>query len=83
MKTNRYYNSSHLLIAILLIAAFLRLNHINQPLSDAFSWRETSTAMMADNFYHRNWNIFCKLEQESSEFVIYRIISPEKVPISS
>ncbi|MDN4175953.1 hypothetical protein QWY28_23615, partial [Nocardioides sp. SOB77] len=25
---------------------------------DAFSWREASTAMMADNFFLRSWNIF-------------------------
>jgi hypothetical protein len=45
-------------VAILVIAAILRLNHITQPLVDAFSWRESSTAMMADNFYRNNWNIF-------------------------
>src|SRR5690242_16872859 len=43
--------------AILLIAALARLYHVDQPLTDVFSWRESSTAMMADNFYHRGWNI--------------------------
>jgi hypothetical protein len=43
---------------VLLIAAGLRLPHITQPLVDAFSWREASTAMMADNFGPGRWNIF-------------------------
>jgi 4-amino-4-deoxy-L-arabinose transferase-like glycosyltransferase len=46
------------LIAILIIAAALRLNHIRQPFVDAFSWRQSDMAMMADNFYRGNWNIF-------------------------
>ncbi|GET35673.1 glycosyltransferase family 39 protein [Microseira wollei] len=49
---------SYLLIAILIVAAILRFNQINQPFIDATSWRQASTAMMADNFYRRNWNIF-------------------------
>lgn len=44
--------------AILAVAALLRFNHIRQPLVDAFSWRQASTAMMAANFYHESWNIF-------------------------
>ncbi|TGQ12058.1 glycosyl transferase [Mesorhizobium sp. M2E.F.Ca.ET.166.01.1.1] len=47
-----------ILLAILLIAAIARFHDITQPLVDAFSWRETSTAMMADNFQQRSWNIF-------------------------
>lgn len=46
------------LVAILAIAAALRFVEITQPLVDAFSWRQASTAMMADNFYSRSWNIF-------------------------
>ena len=42
---------------ILIVAAILRFNYINQPLTDVFSWRQTSTAMMADNFFRRDWNI--------------------------
>jgi hypothetical protein len=40
------------------LAGALRLPDIRQPLIDAFSWRESSTAMMADNFRQRNWNVF-------------------------
>ncbi|TIV68774.1 MAG: glycosyl transferase, partial [Mesorhizobium sp.] len=47
-----------ILLAILLVAAIARFHNITQPLVDAFSWRETSTAMMADNFQQRSWNIF-------------------------
>jgi 4-amino-4-deoxy-L-arabinose transferase-like glycosyltransferase len=50
--------SRQLCITIILIAAAtLRLNHITQPYNDAFSWRQASTAMIAHNFYHTNWNI--------------------------
>ncbi len=52
--------SDHRIIlpAILLLAAVLRFNHVNQPLVDVFSWRQASTAMMADNYYRTSWNIF-------------------------
>jgi 4-amino-4-deoxy-L-arabinose transferase-like glycosyltransferase len=43
---------------ILVVAMALRLADIKMPLIDAFSWREASTAMMADNFYQVSWNIF-------------------------
>ncbi|MBK9715799.1 MAG: glycosyltransferase family 39 protein [Kouleothrix sp.] len=46
------------IVVILIVAAILRFNQIGQPLTDVFSWRQTSTAMMADNFFHRDWNIF-------------------------
>lgn len=46
------------LVAILFIAALFRAVHVPQPLVDVFSWREASTAMMADNFRTNGWNIF-------------------------
>jgi len=58
MKTPIYRNTTYLLISILVVAAMWRLIHINQPFIDTFSWRQSSTAMMAENFYRRNWNIF-------------------------
>jgi 4-amino-4-deoxy-L-arabinose transferase-like glycosyltransferase len=42
---------------ILLLAAGLRLRDVNQPYTDAFSWRQSSTAMMAENFHLVNPNI--------------------------
>lgn len=42
---------------ILLAAALLRLYNITQPFVDVFSWRQASTAMMAENFFLRNPNI--------------------------
>jgi hypothetical protein len=33
------------------------MEHITQPFIDKFSWREASTAMMAQNFYRGHWNI--------------------------
>ncbi|MBC6983444.1 glycosyltransferase family 39 protein [Caulobacter sp. 17J80-11] len=45
------------LAGIVLVAALLRFYSVTQPLTDAFSWREASTAMMADNFHQRNWNV--------------------------
>ena len=58
MKLSKFYNHNYLLIIILIVAAVLRLNHVNQPFIDFASWRQGSTAMMADNYYRRNWNIF-------------------------
>ncbi|MER8465097.1 glycosyltransferase family 39 protein [Mesorhizobium sp. M1396] len=47
-----------ILLGILFIAVVFRFHNITLPLVDAFSWRETSTAMMADNFQQHSWNIF-------------------------
>ena len=58
LNMSRLNTSFYLLIIILVLAASLRLNHINQPFTDAFSWRQSSTAMIADNYYRTNWNIF-------------------------
>ncbi len=46
-----------LIVLILLVGAGLRLEHVTQPFADKFSWREASTAMMAQNFYRGQWNI--------------------------
>ena len=46
------------LILFILLGALLRFEHITQPFIDKFSWREASTAMMAQNFYRGQWNIF-------------------------
>jgi 4-amino-4-deoxy-L-arabinose transferase-like glycosyltransferase len=51
-------NSQLFLFSILLIGAILRLQFVSEHLVDGFSWREASTAMMADNFLNRSWNIF-------------------------
>ncbi len=45
------------LFGTLVVAMLLRLYGINQPFIDAFSWRQSSTAMMAENFFRTNWNI--------------------------
>ena len=45
-------------MAVFILAAAVRLEDLRQPLIDAFSWREASTAMMADNFWLRSWNVF-------------------------
>ncbi|WP_327211521.1 ArnT family glycosyltransferase [Rhizobium ruizarguesonis] len=47
-----------ILLGILFIAIVFRFHKITLPLVDGFSWREISTAMMADNFQQRSWNIF-------------------------
>src|SRR5262252_3201540 len=46
------------LTLIILVGALLRTEHVTQPFVDKFSWREASTAMMAQNFYRGQWNIF-------------------------
>jgi|GEM_PF-5561099 len=49
--------TTHWLIAILTLAAFFRLDLINQPFVDFVSWRQSDNATIADNFYRRNLNI--------------------------
>jgi hypothetical protein len=44
------------LVLILIFAALLRFQYVTQPLVDWFSWREASTAMMADNLPSNGWN---------------------------
>jgi len=58
MNIKQLTNKTYFLITIFTVAAIVRFNHINQPFVDVFSWRQASTAMMADNFYRINWNIF-------------------------
>jgi len=45
------------LVALILLGALLRFEHITQPFIEKFSWRQASTAMMAQNFYRGHWNI--------------------------
>ncbi len=47
-----------ILVAALAVGAALRMERIRQPYVDAFSWRQSSTAMIAGNFYRTNPNIF-------------------------
>ncbi|MDA7430549.1 glycosyltransferase family 39 protein [Primorskyibacter aestuariivivens] len=47
-----------LLGLVLLLAGLLRLQYAFQPIVDAFSWREASTAMIAENIPLHGWNIF-------------------------
>jgi Dolichyl-phosphate-mannose-protein mannosyltransferase len=44
--------------SILILAAALRLAYLTQPLVDWFTWREASTAMMADNLPKNGWSPF-------------------------
>lgn len=46
------------LVTIFVVAILMRIDNINQPFIDKYGWRQSSTAMMADNFYRGNWNIF-------------------------
>ena len=46
------------LVGILSLALGLRLEDVHQPLVDFFSWREASSAMMADNLPANGWNPF-------------------------
>ncbi|AHG46277.1 glycosyl transferase [Rhizobium leguminosarum bv. trifolii CB782] len=59
MARRNYLNlDTAILLGILIIAIVFRFHKITLPLVDGFSWREISTAMMADNFHQRSWNIF-------------------------
>ena len=57
-KLKVFLQNNWLLIGILIIAFLLRTMQITQPFIDIFSWRQSSTAMMAENFYKLDWNIF-------------------------
>ena len=70
------------LAAVLLLAAWLRLEHVKDPLIDSFSWREASTAMMAENLYLGRTNILVPLVnwagpdggQQGREFQLYTFL---------
>lgn len=47
-----------LILPVVALGAMMRFHNIRQPYTDVFSWRQASTAMMADNFYRRSANIF-------------------------
>lgn len=51
-------NDDLILFFIVIVALTVRGLDIQQPLVDVFSWRQASTAMMADNFQSHSWNIF-------------------------
>ncbi len=55
--TNRQ-QSIAFLGSIVALHLLLRGYHLTQPLVDAFSWREASTAMIADNLPQNGWNLF-------------------------
>jgi hypothetical protein len=56
-RSNTEYRVFGWQIAIVLLVAFaLRIEFVSQPLIDSLSWREASTAMMADNLPLNGWN---------------------------
>lgn len=58
-KTDSPLHSHYWRIALVLVlAAILRLDNIGQPFIDVSAWRESSVAMIAENFYRKSWNIF-------------------------
>lgn len=57
MNKLRNLHKTFVLVLVLVTGATLRLHRVDQPYIDAFAWRETSTAMMASNFYRDDWNI--------------------------
>ncbi|WP_132052392.1 ArnT family glycosyltransferase [Pseudocnuella soli] len=58
MTNTNVNRQTWLLPGILLTGLILRLLHIGQPFNDDFAWRQASTAMMAENFFTTDWNIF-------------------------
>jgi hypothetical protein len=51
-----YSSQTFALVGIVFLALGLRLEDVRQPLVDFFSWREASTAMMADNLPANAWS---------------------------
>lgn len=59
MKTNSPVKIEHLIFVLLIcVGIYTRLLHLNSPLLDTHSWRQTQTAMFARNFYRNGMNIF-------------------------
>src|SRR4051794_10647508 len=54
----RSRHEAWMLGAILFAALGLRLICVTQPYVDILSWRQSSTAMIADHYYREDWNIF-------------------------
>jgi 4-amino-4-deoxy-L-arabinose transferase-like glycosyltransferase len=50
--------SSGALLAVVLLALVLRLQHLGNPILDRPSWRQGDTAMIARNFATKRYNIF-------------------------
>lgn len=46
------------MVAVLLLAALLRVQQLNQPYIDGYAWREADTASIAAAFAGGAWNIF-------------------------
>src|SRR5262249_25225951 len=44
-------------LALLLVGVILRLINVSEPLVDAWSWRQTDVAMIADNFYRHGFKL--------------------------
>lgn len=55
---NTQTNKQLVLAVIILAALLLRLWHIERPFNGSLAWRQVSTAMMADNYYKSDPNIF-------------------------
>lgn len=59
MKLSKIFTNPYLyLILILVLAFFLRLYKIENPVADWHSWRQADTAAVARNFYQEEFNPF-------------------------
>jgi 4-amino-4-deoxy-L-arabinose transferase-like glycosyltransferase len=55
----RWRNPFLLLVtAVAVLGVAIRLVHITQPFVDAWSWRQSDVAMIAENFYRNGFNVF-------------------------
>ena len=57
-RLRAFVGRNGLLMLILAVAVLMRTQHLDQPFIDVFSWRQASTAMMAQNYFLTDWNIF-------------------------
>src|SRR5215470_13835564 len=46
------------LVVLLALGVSCRLIQISQPFIDAWSWRQSDVAMIAENFYHHGFHLF-------------------------
>src|ERR1041385_1829182 len=72
--TNQYFY----LILVLILAFFVRLYKIDNPIADWHSWRQADTAAVARNFYQDHFNPFVPIYEDMSGVSDPPIVNPNR-----
>ncbi len=75
---NIFKNPAIYLLAILLIAFYVRLYKIDNPVADWHSWRQADTAAVARNFFKESFNPFIPRYDDMSGVSEYPVPNPER-----